>query len=298
MKIPIDLRWKATGRTLGQGGQATVVEVQDSRDEHPGNYALKGLASGKPAKAYERFVREIDALRSITHPGIIRVVDHSVPDCDFHFYVMELLEGVHPLKKLLGTPHNPYFGDVLASLSLFIDLLSAIEACEKAGIVHRDLSPSNTLILPNKSPKLIDFGICRVQDAETITLTDEGVGTQNYMAPECESGATNGKITSQAGYLLSGQDLWSAITNQQAFAREAPVFGHKSLKALFPEIPQRGICIMSLKAIRRARASVEDGGRMLCQRCVISTHDHGVIPTPRVASREVSTLRLRHSWQF
>lgn len=237
MKIPSDLRWKSTGRTLGHGGQATVVEVQDTLGEHSGTYALKGLSSGKPAKTYKRFVREIDVLRSISHPGIIQIVDHSIPKSAFHFYVMELIEEAKPLKKLLGTPANPYFNDVLASLSLFVDLLSAIEACEKRSIVHRDLSPSNVLILPDGSPKLIDFGVCQVEDTETITLVDEGVGTQYYTAPECESGFITDEITSRADIYSAGKILWSAITNQHAFAREAPAFGAKSMQSVFPEDP-------------------------------------------------------------
>lgn len=237
MKIPSYLRWKSTERTLGQGGQASVVEVTDSREEYPGTFALKGLSFGKPRKAYERFVREIEALRSIDHPGIIRIVDHSTADADFHFYVMQLHEGAKTLTKLLGTAENFYAGDSLASLSLLMDILSAIQACEATGIVHRDLSPSNILVLPNRSLKIIDFGICQAEGEETITLTDEGVGTQNYMAPECESGATRGGITAQADIYSAGKITWSAMTNQQAFAREAPVFGPKSMKEIFPNDP-------------------------------------------------------------
>ena len=176
MKIPSSLRWKPNGRTLGQGGQAPVIEVTDCEDEFKRVYALKALSSGKPAKAYERFSREIEAIRTLTHPSIIRIIDHSAPGRKFPYYVMELIEGAVPLKKLLGTENNPFRKSPEKALEIFLGLLSGVEACEKVDIVHRDLSPANILVLPNSSIKIIDFELCQFDDVETIALTDEGVG--------------------------------------------------------------------------------------------------------------------------
>jgi len=236
MKLPESIRWRSTGRTLGQGGQATVVEVEDKQGEFSGRYALKGLARGKPRKAYERFSREVDTIKSLSHPNIIRIVDHSKPEADFQFYVMELVEGAVPLKKLIGTQENPFFENALAGLGLLGDLISAIAACEEKGIIHRDLSPANVLVTPLKAPKIIDFGICQTDEHETITLTDEGVGTPSYMAPECEPGAGS-VITCRADLYSAAKVMWSAITNQSAFARETPVFTHRSMVSMFPNNP-------------------------------------------------------------
>jgi serine/threonine protein kinase len=236
MKIPPSIRWRATGRALGQGGQAAVVEVVDSKGEIQGRYALKGLSPGRPPKIYERFAREVGAIKTISHPFVVRVVDHSGSDSDFHYYVMELIDGAVPLKRLLNTDSNPFFGNPLAALSFFADLLSAIQAWSGRQIVHRDLSPSNVLILPDQSIKVIDFGICQIADAEPVTLSDEGVGTQNYMAPECESGA-EGEVSVASDLYSAGKLLWSAITNLNAFSRERPAFASKSMHAMFPENP-------------------------------------------------------------
>jgi len=236
MKIPGNLRWKPTGRSLGQGGQGAVVEVEDSANEFDGKFALKALSGGKPKKAYERFAREIKAINAISHPSIVNIVDHSSTDADFHYYVMDCCEGALSLKKLLGADDNPFKGNARNALSLFISLVSAIQACGAEEIVHRDLSPGNVLVLPDRSVRIIDFGICQVSDGETITLTDEGVGTQNYMAPETEAGAS-GEISSKADLYSAGKILWSAIANQNAFAREEPVFNAKSMHTLFPEDP-------------------------------------------------------------
>lgn len=237
MKIPATLRWKSTGTTLGQGGQAAVVQVHDGRDEYAGDYALKGLAKGKPAKAYERFAREIEAIQRLHDPSIIRIVDHSQPSDDFQFYVMEFVEGATPLKRLLNSTENPFAARPLAAVALFTQLIHAISVWSEAGIVHRDLSPANVLILPDNKLKVIDFGICQLDDHNTITLADEGVGTPNYMAPECESG-TAAEPTFAADLYSAGKILWSAIANSNAFSRETSAFNAKSMARLFPELPE------------------------------------------------------------
>lgn len=176
-------------------------------------------------------------MSTVTHPSVVRIVDHSAPESEFQFYVMELAEDAVPLKKVLNTDSNPFFCDPLAALKFFEDLLCAIQAWHEKGIVHRDLSPSNVLLLPNRSIKVIDFGICQIADAEPVTLTDEGVGTQNYMAPECESGA-DGDISIASDFYSAGKLLWSVLTNLNAFSRERPTFTTKSMRTVFPDDPR------------------------------------------------------------
>jgi len=159
MKIPPSLKWKSTGKTLGQGGQASVVEVTDETKEFSGTFALKGLSKGKPKQAYERFTREIEAIKQLQHPSIVQIIDHSNPTEEFQFYVMEFVEGVKSLKDILSSGENPYYADAQKSLQLFIQLTEAIHAWSEVGIVHRDLSLGNVLVLSNEAIKVIDFGI-------------------------------------------------------------------------------------------------------------------------------------------
>ena len=100
MKVPEELRWELTGNTLGEGGQAQVFLVKDKNGEFDGVWALKALKRDEPGQAYERFSREVSAIRKLQHPNIIRIVDSSTPDDKFQFYVMEYIEGARPLKKL------------------------------------------------------------------------------------------------------------------------------------------------------------------------------------------------------
>jgi serine/threonine protein kinase len=215
-----------------------VQEVEDSLGQYEGKFALKALARGRPPQAYERFFREVNAVKGLDHPYIVQVVDSSAPTDDFHYYVMELVNGAKPLSKVLTTPDSPFRCDAVASLDLFIKVAEAILACETNDpkVTHRDLSPSNILLIPDGSIRVIDFGLCQVEGSETITLIDEGVGSVNYMAPECEAGAS-GPIDTNSDLYSAGKILWAAVAGQQAFAREKAAFTAKAMSKVFPECP-------------------------------------------------------------
>ena len=200
-----------------------LLEVIDKTKELNGIFALKGLSKGKPKQAYERFVQEIEAIKRLQHPSIVQIVDHSSPDDEFQFYVMEHVEGAKSLKHIVGKVANPYYADAQKSLQLFIQLAEAIHAWSEVGIVHRDLSLGNVLVLPSGAIKVIDFGICQIDSQDTITLTDEGVGTPNYMAPECESGAL-GEISAASDLYSAGKILWSILNLQLLLIKSQNIF--------------------------------------------------------------------------
>jgi serine/threonine protein kinase len=239
MKIPESLRWNYI-RDLGDGGQGIVALVGDMTgdlDDLKKRFALKRLKNGQSEKAYQRFVTEIEAIKKLDHPNIIKIIDHSQPDDEFQYYVMEYIEGARPLKKLMDTNANPFYKNAVAAVDLFIQLTRAIDAWKDAGIVHRDLSPANILVLPDQTIKVIDFGICQIEGGAPITLVDEGLGSRNYTAPECETGG-EGNISVVADIYSAGKILWSAITNEYAFAREKPAFATKSMLAMFEDKPE------------------------------------------------------------
>src|SRR5262249_44469774 len=93
------------------------------------------------------------------------------------------------------------------------------------------------LVLPDDSIRLIDFGVCKIQDdGELLTLVDEDVGVRNYTAPECEAG-NDTQIGIQSDLYSAGKVLWSVITSQRVFAREEPAFTAKAMSHVFPAIP-------------------------------------------------------------
>lgn len=232
MKIPKDIRWKMI-RQLGRGGQCSVVAVSDEKGEFKGTYALKGLATGRTEKAYDRFAREINVIKKLDHSRIIKIVDNSAPTDSFHYYVMEYVEGAKTLKQLLSAHHyNPYHDNPMMAVRLFGQIVDAMIEWHKHKIVHRDLSPANILILPDYDIKVIDFGICYEDDGQMLTLLDEAVGSRNYTAPECEPGGKSGEVTIAADLYSAGKILWSAVAKRQAFAREVPVFNNEAMSQI------------------------------------------------------------------
>lgn len=237
MRIPSDLPWKSVGNTLGGGGQGQVHLVTNKNEPDGPLYALKELRNTDSLQARTRFRQEIEVVKNLDHPAIIRIFDHSEEGDAFQYYVMEYHEGANSLAQTISSPaSNPFHGNTLASLNLFEQLILAIQACENASpaIVHRDINPKNILVLPDNSIRLIDFGICQIEDGTTITLADEDVGTRNFTAPECESGSDT-IIGVHSDLYSSAKVLWSTITSQSAFAREQPVFNNRSMNAMFPQ---------------------------------------------------------------
>jgi serine/threonine protein kinase len=225
-------------KTLGEGGQAKVHLVKKKGEPDVPRYALKVLRTEEGKQSYDRFHREIEALKKVDHPGGVKIVAHGGDEAEgLHFYVMEYIEGLQPLKRIVGTSENPFYQDALKSLNIYIRILEALQACEKAGVVHRDLSLGNVMVFPDyQAVKLIDFGCCFIEDGHCITLTDEAVGTPGYRAPECEN-PSDESITIRADLYSAGKILWSIITNRKAFFRENPVFTNQSLEAVIPEAP-------------------------------------------------------------
>ena len=205
------------------------------RNEPDGpKFAFKFLNDKGSLKARERFRAELDALTSIDHPGIVKVVQHSQPEDDFQYYVMEYVDGAESLRRRMDRNTNPFFRNPLKAIDGFIQVVEALAACEKRRVVHRDLSPANVLVTPDGRVMLIDFGLCHIEDGQAVTLTEEAVGTPHYRPPEC-SGHSQWEPDIRADLYSAGKILWSMITNKTAFDRESPVFNHLSLAKVLPD---------------------------------------------------------------
>ena len=175
---------------LGQGGQGEVYLAEDSRLDR--KVALKILPQhlSERAELRERFEREARAVSSLNHPHICTLYDIGEQD-GIHYLVMEHLVG-ETLEARLAKGPLP----LEQTLEYAIQIADALDKAHRQGVVHRDLKPGN-IMLVKSGAKLLDFGLAKLQAAETYTnlsalpteqanLTAEGtiLGTLQYMAPE------------------------------------------------------------------------------------------------------------------
>lgn len=167
---------------LGHGGSGAVYRALDGDDRL---VALKLLHPhlGEDPAARERLSREVATLQKVRHPAIARVLDAEIEQSDA-FVVTELVEGDD-----LGAwvrSHGPLPADELATVAE--QLRAALAVVHAAGILHRDVTPSNVL-MSERGPVLIDFGIAHGTEDARVTSTGLVSGTAGYVAPELLEGA-------------------------------------------------------------------------------------------------------------
>jgi serine/threonine protein kinase len=175
-------------RDLGRGAAGVVFEA---RHLFTGRFvAVKMLAPGAlPSNLAElraRLQREGEAMASVRHPGVVDVLDGGVAIDGASYVVMEMLEG-RTLQGLLAARMRLSTENTAA---LAIQLCGALAAVHDAGIVHRDVKPSNIIVVRDKGglerAKLVDFGLAKVDTpgGEKLTAAGMAVGTPAYMSPE------------------------------------------------------------------------------------------------------------------
>jgi eukaryotic-like serine/threonine-protein kinase len=240
------------GEQLGGGGQGHVFRARRVGEDGE-EFALKRLHRAGSTKARERFTREIEALRRISHPAVVRPIDHSSPADEQPFYVMPYEPGVKKLADTIWSSDRvpPFRHNVRRSLEFIAQCADAVAAAHAERVVHRDLKPDNILVRADGTPLIIDFGCCLLLDDEgVLTLTDEGVGARNFMAPECEAGVEGQTGPATDVYSL-GKILWCMVSGERPFARERPGFINKLMTNMMPNKPLAGFVVdIMLRSVR------------------------------------------------
>ncbi|MGW0469430.1 serine/threonine-protein kinase [Streptomyces sp. NPDC003027] len=161
---------------LGRGGAADVYEGWDLRLRRP--VAVKIFRPGSESQTEERFDGEGRLLAQMQHPGLVTVYDSGHED-GRPYLVMQLIKGMTLRRRIAAAPLAP-----AEAARIGAALASALAHVHAAGVVHRDVKPSNILLDGTGAPHLTDFGISRLLDTTAHTATGTLVGTAAYMAPE------------------------------------------------------------------------------------------------------------------
>jgi len=169
---------------LGRGGHAEVYRAVHLATDVP--VALKLLRPtlhGDPELA-RRFDREARQTTRLRHPNTVRVTDTGALDDGTRFIVMELVDGA-PLSRVVAE-EGPL--PVARAARIVAQILKSAGEAHDLGLVHRDLKPANVLLTEHFGEpdyvKVVDFGVCRAEDGESLTTGDALLGTPAWMAPE------------------------------------------------------------------------------------------------------------------
>ena len=212
---------------IGRGAMGVVYEAQHLLIGR--KVALKVMAPHSVSPAgVQRFRREAQAAAAVGSSHVVDVLDMGRLDSGSFFIVMEHLAGVD-LSFAVALEQRFSVGRAICVLSQLCDALAAIHA---AGIVHRDLKPENIFLTTRDGAadfvKVLDFGVCKFNEAEggRLTATGDTIGTPLFMAPEqvegrpdCDQRADIYALGAILYFVLTGRAPFEALTLPALFLR-------------------------------------------------------------------------------
>ena len=210
----IDQRYRVT-RRLARGGMATVYVAQDERLERPVALKVMHPYLAESDAFVERFHREARAAARIVHPGVVSVFDQGVVSGQ-GFLVMELIDGTN-LRALLNAQGA---FTIPQALRYTTDILEALRAAHRMGVIHRDIKPENILVPTDGPAKVADFGLARAVSEGSTSATGNMLGTVAYIAPEI---VLTTEANARSDLYSVGIMLYEMLTGAVPWADESPL---------------------------------------------------------------------------
>ncbi|MFF5085372.1 protein kinase [Actinoplanes sp. NPDC000266] len=283
---PIDIlagRYKLSS-PLGQGGMGKVWKAHDElldRDVALKEIAPDGVSADELGDLRERAIREARAIARIDHPHVVRIFD-VVEHEGSPWIVMELVRARSLFDVV--SQDGPLEPERAARIGL--DVLGALQAAHRAGILHRDVKPANVLVGANGRVVLTDFGLAMTAGDSAMTRTGVMLGSPSYLAPER---ARDEPASAKSDLWSLGATLYAAVEGRPPYQRSSPMTTLAALMVDPPTAPERaGVLEPVLEALLEkdpaARATAEETAELL--RYVLSqphTPPPVVIPEPPVA---------------
>jgi len=203
-------------REIGRGGMGAVYEATRSDGEFRRKAAVKVVKRGVDTDfVLRRFRNERQILAALDHPFITRLIDGGTTEDGRPYFVMDLIDGV-PLYSFADAKRL----SLDDRLRLFCRICQAVEYAHEKRIIHRDLKPSNIFVASDGSPRLLDFGIAKLLDADLAsdtlqpTATAVRMMTVDYASPEQVRGET---ITYASDVYSLGVILYELLSGRRPY---------------------------------------------------------------------------------
>jgi Tol biopolymer transport system component len=224
---------------LGEGGMGIVYKAEDVR--------LNRLTAVKFLRpeftlnedAKDRFIREARAASALDHPNICTVFEINETEDGRLFIAMAYYDGETLKEKLENNPLNPHSTDegkippdkggsrgvvvglpIPEIIGIAIQIARGLDAAHEAGIVHRDVKPSNILVTKKGDVKILDFGLVKLSGDMSRTVTGTTLGTVEYMSPEQAQGF---EVDHRSDVWSLGVLLYEMATGRLPFRGDRPL---------------------------------------------------------------------------
>jgi tetratricopeptide (TPR) repeat protein len=196
---------------LGRGGMGIVYLARQTRLDRL--CALKMILGGAHAsdQTTRRFLQEAQTVARLHHPNVAQI--YHIGDHEGNVYIeLEYAEGGSLEKRLDGTPW-PW----RKAAELVLAAARGAAEAHHLGVVHRDLKPANVLLTADGTPKISDFGLAKILNAEMgLTQTESILGSPSYMAPEQAEGKAK-EVGKAADVYALGAVLYELLTGRPPF---------------------------------------------------------------------------------
>ena len=204
---------------IDEGGMQFVYAAKDKLSSR-----IVALKTPKNKSATKRFRRSAIVAAKVNHPNVAKTLDY-IKDGDSRYLIEELIVGTDLSKALL---HKTAFLDPYLTAKIFHHMAKGLAAAHHAGVIHRDLKPTNVMVVGGYSIselKITDFGIAKMAEEElaeaaeggqhTLTTSQTAVGALPYMAPEAID--TPKEVTQAADVWSLGAMIFHLLTGQPPF---------------------------------------------------------------------------------
>ncbi|HTT19662.1 MAG TPA: protein kinase [Candidatus Sulfotelmatobacter sp.] len=196
---------------IGHGGMGEVYRALRADGQYEKAVAIKLVRGGfDSGLLLERFRHERQILASLDHPNIARLLDGGTTEDGIPYLVMELIEG-----QRLDSYCDTNQLSITQRLHLFRQICSAVQYAHQRLVVHRDLKPGNVLVTSDGVPKLLDFGIAKLIDPDSLSETTlVRPMTPEYASPEQIRGEA---ITTASDVYSLGVVLYQLLTGRSPY---------------------------------------------------------------------------------
>jgi serine/threonine protein kinase len=196
-------------RKLGRGGMGTVYEAVNVQTNEPAAVKLLNPHLADEEGFRERFGTEIETLKKLKHPNIVRLFGYGIQD-GHPYYAMELVSGTNLEEELQAGRRFDWRETTRAA----IKLCRALKHAHDHGVIHRDIKPANLLLTAEGDIKLTDFGIARLFGNTRLTSDGGLIGTAEYMSPEQAEGRP---VTPHADLYSLGCVMFAMLAGRPPF---------------------------------------------------------------------------------